>query len=69
MMCVGVPVSKLYEHACPYKIVLVVSMKGCLQTNYGNVVKLIAVPSFTCMCVNFWLVHIHYIKHAPSTVL
>ena len=44
-------------------IVLVVDTKGCLQTNYGNVVKLI-VPSFTC--VHFWLVHVHYINmHLP----
>ena len=46
-------------------IVLVVGTKGCLQTNYGDVVKFIAVPSFH-MCVNFWLVHVHYINmHLP----
>ena len=39
-------------------------MKGCLQTNYGDVVKFIAVPSFTC--VHVWLVHVHYINmHVP----
>ena len=40
-------------------IVLVVGTKDCSQTNYGDVVKFIAVPSSTC--VNFWLVHVHYI--------
>ena len=44
--------------------VLVVDTKGCLQTNYGDVVKFIAVPSFTC--VHFWLVHVNYINmHLP----
>ena len=32
-----------------------------LFTNYGNVVKFISVPSF--MCINFLLVHAHYIFH------
>ena len=36
MMCVSVPFSKLHEHACPY--CLVVGMKDCFQTNYGDVV-------------------------------
>ena len=45
-------------------IVLVVDTKGCLQTNYGDAVKFIAVPSFTC--VHVWLVHVHYINmHVP----
>ena len=35
-------------------IVLVVGTKHCLQTNYGDVVKFITVPSF--MCVDFLLV-------------
>ena len=35
-------------------IVLVVCTKHCLQTNYGDVVKVIAVPSV--MCVDFLLV-------------
>ena len=39
-------------------IVLVVDTKGCLQTNYGDVVKFIAVPSFTCVR----LVYVHYIN-------
>ena len=33
----------------PVPIVLVVNTKGCLQTNYGDVVKFIVVPSFTCV--------------------
>ena len=41
-------------------VVLVVDMKGCLQTNYTDVVKFIAIPSLTC--VHFWLVHVHYIN-------
>ena len=40
-------------------IVLIVGTKDCLQTNYGDVVKLIAVPSFKC--VNFLLVQGKYI--------
>ena len=49
-------------------IVLVVDTKGCLQTNYGDIVKFIAVPSFTC--VHFWLVHVYTLhKHASSIVL
>ena len=42
-------------------IVLVVGTKDCLPTNFGDVVKFIAVPSF--MCVNFLLVHENYIAH------
>ena len=43
-------------------IVLVVGTKDCLQTNYGDVVKFIAVPSF--MCVNLLLAYIDiYIAH------
>ena len=34
-------------------IVLIVGTKDCLQTNYGDVVQLIAVPSFKC--VNFFV--------------
>ena len=30
-------------------IVLVVGTKDCLQTNYGNVIKFIAVPSLMCV--------------------
>ena len=40
-------------------IVLVVGTKDCLQTNYGDVVKFNAVPSF--MCLNFLLVHGRYL--------
>ena len=36
MMCVSIPFSKLHEHGV--SIVLVVGTKGCLQTNYGDVV-------------------------------
>ena len=57
MMCVRVPFSKLHEHACSF--FEVVGMKYCLQTNYGYVVKFIAVLSF--MCVNFLLVHGKYL--------
>ena len=41
-------------------IVLVVSMKDCLQTSYGDVVKFIAVPSF--MGVILYMENI-YISH------
>ena len=62
-ICVSVPFSKLHEHACPY--CFSVGTKGCLQTNYGDVVKFIAVPSSTCVSI-FWLVHVHYINmHLP----
>ena len=42
--------SKLHEHACPcwFSCWIV-----CIQTNYGDVVKFIAVSSF--MCVNFFV--------------
>ena len=50
MMCVSVPYCKLHEHACPY------CWYEGLFTNYGDVVKFIAVQSF-----NFLLVHGKYL--------
>ena len=41
----------------PVPIVLVVDTKGCLQTNYGDVMMLYQVSR-----VLFWLVHVHYIN-------
>ena len=40
-------------------LVPIFGTKDCLQTKYGDLVKFIAVPSFTC--VNFLLVHIDFI--------
>ena len=39
-------------------IVIVVGMKDCVQTNYGEVVKFVAVLSF--MCVKFLLVYTYF---------
>ena len=46
------PFSKLHEHACPYCFYC--WYEG-LFTNYGDVLKFIAVPSFKC--VDFFFVH------------
>ena len=67
MVCVSAPFSKLHEHARPYCFSCWYIQKDCLQTNYEDVVKFIAVPSF--MCNDFWLVHGTLHKCASSIVL
>ena len=58
MTCVSVPFSKLNEHALSVAFWLLVHTNNCLQTNYGDVVKFIAVPISRVNCL---LVHVHYI--------
>ena len=50
-MCVIVPIFLIYMNM----LVPIVMVVGSLQTNYGDVVKFVAVPSF--MCVKFLLVY------------
>ena len=58
MVCVSVPYPMLHEHTYPYCFLAVVSLKDCLQTNYGDVVmKYIAIPVFLFMLVSYIIFH------------